>query len=677
MPKQNTLAEELTSTALRQLSQSYSFKMPRITQIRKFRALYNNQVQRLNRVRYNAPIPIFAGMIDTLAADLDDSIILKYEETDAADWKAAEKANAWLHEEMESQRPGAKWDAKFRMARQECIFTGRGFLKFTASNEDGFETNLSSVPYEDMFWEPKGRNGLENHLYRGQINHWRTKKDIEDDSTYNKAQVKKLLEMGGSEYKPSSTWENFDYANRFLPLGLSAESSNYVGELMFNLVEWELMYRGQYWSLVFEPITATWLRCEKLTDVNSSGLSNWMSFASHEDAKNFASKGFADDLYPLAVMMTDMLNEDAENIRRRNSGARAYDKDMFPDVAKLDEAQMGRDRLVPVDTKGGARKIQDGIYHFETPDISGTIEVLNYLEQLIGRNNGISDTQQGDQAGAEGKAVGVTYAELGAASKRLSYTSRPIIEVGQELGMRGFGALKDYMKEPLSIKLLGEEGYEWTYLKRTDLNIKRDFKMSVSSKNQEDQINQMASTNKMNALNSILQPVDPNFKGNIRTVNEHRLRQGGWSEAEIALILDANTQADKRTLAETSEAIQILMTGKIPPINYNANAFFMQKIVDFVKTHQEDPKVKRNMQKFAQYVQLLQPIAADNEQRRAQSDIQAVQRQQMLAQAGQPTQPGIPPQGPSQPPQTPNQNQPPQPPLPQPTQPSMSGIPGQ
>ncbi len=113
LPKENKLAEKLVSIATRQLQQSYLFKLPRITQIRKFRSLYNNQVQRQLRIRYNAPIPIFAGMIDTLAADLDDSLILKFEEQDPADWKAVQKANAYLHQEMESPTPGAKWDNKF------------------------------------------------------------------------------------------------------------------------------------------------------------------------------------------------------------------------------------------------------------------------------------------------------------------------------------------------------------------------------------------------------------------------------------------------------------------------------------------------------------------------------------------------------------------------------------
>src|SRR4051812_28001137 len=141
MPKENTLAQQLTSTAMRQLVRSYQFKLPRITQIRKYPDLYNNKTHKKLRIRYNVPIHTLSGMIDTLQADLDDAIILKAEEQDPADWKAVQKFNAALKMEQDSMRPGAKWNQKFRLARQEVIMTGRGILKNTASSENGYTNN--------------------------------------------------------------------------------------------------------------------------------------------------------------------------------------------------------------------------------------------------------------------------------------------------------------------------------------------------------------------------------------------------------------------------------------------------------------------------------------------------------------------------------------------------------
>lgn len=636
--KENTLATELTGTALRQLATSYAFKQPRLIQIRKFRALYNNQVQKQLRIRYNVPIPIFSGMIDTLQADLDDSLLLKYHETDPADWKAAVKANAYITKEMESMLPGAKWNQKFRQARQEMLMTGRATIKYVPSSEGGYSAELSVVPFEDFYFEPKGGGQLEKHLFCGQSNIWKTKKDLEDgvkENGYNAEQVKKLTggAESGTQYKQSDFWTNYDFANRFLSLNLTAESNNYVGEPVYNMVEWVLTYKGERWYLLFEAFSGTWVKFEKWKDMCSSGLYPFISMASHEDLKNFASKGFADDLYPHAVAMTDFFNEDMENRKRRNSNARGYDKDMIPNVAQLDQAQMGRDRLVEMDTKGGTRRLTEGIYTFVTPEITGTIDMLKYMEDMAGRNFGVTDIQQGDQK--RQKTVGVTYAELGQVSKRLSFASQPFIELGQELGLRVFGGLKDYLREPLSIKLLGENGYEWDTLKRIDLNIKKDFEISVSSQMKENKMNELAKQNRLNALNAVrVLQGQPNPNVNSRMADEYILRDvGGYSEAEIALLLDPQSHADKRTVAETSAAIQDIMMGRMPPKNYNATAYFLETILDFVKTHQDDPKVARKLNTFLQYIQLHEQIAVENEQRRAKKDAS------MMAQQNNPANP--------------------------------------
>jgi len=624
--KENKLAQELTGIAMRQLTTCYTFKLPRVNQIRKFRALYNGQAEKQLRIRYNVTIPIFAGMIDTLQADLDDSMVLKFEEQDPADWKAAKKANAYIQKEMVSMRNGAMWSQKMRQARQEMIFSGRGFLKYVPSSENGYSATLTAPTFDDMFFEPKGGGQLENHLFVGQSDIWKSKKDLLDgveEGIYDKEQVDKLLSFNdGNTYKISSYWNNYDFANRFLSLNLTAESNNYVGEPMFNMVEWCLTYKGIRWYLLFEAYSGTWVRCEKLTDVFSSGLYPWMSFASHEDAKNFASKGFADDLYPHARVMTDFFNEDMENRKRRNSNARAYDKDMFPNVAQLDEAQMGRDRLVSVDTKGGTRRIEEGIYTFQTPEITGTIDVLSYLEQMVGRNFGVTALQQG-QSQKDAK-VGVTLLENQQVSQRLSYQAQSFVEVGQQLGMRVFCGLKDYLREPLSIKMLGEEGYEWDTLSRIDLNIKRDFEITVTSQAKENRNNEVSHQKKINALVTVRNtpPANPNI--NAKLVDEYILRDAGLDEIEIGLILDPKSNATKETIAQTSEAIQDIMQGRKPKKNYQATAYFMQTILDFVKEHQDDKKIQKRMNEFMAYLDEHAIIAQENEKRRATKEAMAI-----------------------------------------------------
>lgn len=608
----NSLAEEVVGVALRQLQTSWNFKQPRIRRIQNYRRLYNTQVLPKLRQQFNVPLPVFAGMIDTLQADLDDKLLIEYQNTDPADWKAVDKANAALKQEADSARPGAQWEKKFRQYRFEKIITGRGIAKFLAGNQDGYYSNLEVVPFEDFFFEPKGGGNLENHMFCGQQNIWRTESKLKEGVTeglYDKAQVDELLSGGGSDYKMSGLWDaESDVGNRFKPLGLNPDSDNYVGEKGFNLCEWVIEYKGRRWYVLFEPYTGKWIRFEKNSEVNSADLMPFFSSASHEDIKNFASKSFADDLYPIADSVITLFNQDLTNRQKRNLNARAYDRQMFKDVAKLDEAQYRPDALVPADTMNGTRRISEGIYAFNTPEITGTVDLIKWLEQDTGKNLGVTDMQQGAVQPAT-KKVGVAFSEMAQVSKRLSFTSKPFKEMGQQLGERFFCSLKDYMKEPLSIQLLGEHGVEWDVLRRIDLDTKRDFEIKISSELQRSSANDADDAKKMKAFQ--LTAGSPNVNPRVR--DEFIFRNiGGFPEHEIALLMDTNVETDKETQAEASAAIQeILIRGKMPKTNYNADLYFVKRLLKFAKDHQ-DTLPEKKFRLLMQYAQAHQQIVVQN-----------------------------------------------------------------
>lgn len=587
MAKRNELAEKCVAIALKQLQTSWAFKQPRIRSIQKYRRLYNTQTLPKLRQQFNVPLPVFAGMIDTLQADLDDRLLIEYQNTDPADWKAVEKANAALKQEGDSARPGAQWDKKFRQYRFEKIITGRGISKFTAGNDKGYYSNLEILPFEDFFFEPMGGGSLENHLFCGQQNIWRTKSQLTKgvlEGIYNADQVKKLA-TEGKEYKIAGVWDSeHDIGNRFKPLGLNPEGENYVGEEVFNFCEWVMEYQGRRWYLLFEPYTGTWIRFDKLTDVNSSDQFPFMSSASHEDLKNFASKAFADDLYPIADSVITLFNQDLTNRQKRLLNARAYDRQMFKDVAKLDEAQYRPDALVPVDTFNGTRRISEGIFEFKTPEISGTVDLIDWLQRDTGKQLGVTEMQQGAAAPAS-KKVGVTFAEMAQVSKRLSFTSKPFREMGQQLGERFYVSLKDYMKEPMAIQLLGEHGIEWDVLRRVDLDTKRNFEIKISSELQRSNSNEQETNKKMKALEMTAK--SPNVNPRVR--DEYIFRYiGGFPEHEISILLDTNIKTDKETIAEAAAAIQeIILRGKKPKTNYNADLYFVKKLIEFAKKHQD------------------------------------------------------------------------------------------
>lgn len=637
MAKPNLFADQRTENSRLQLQTSWNHKRPRLQSIRAYRAAYNNARQRQFRVRYSAPLPIFAGIIDTLQADLEDEIILEFEAQDPADWRAAIKANAALQKESTSDLPNAQWQRKWRLFKQELIMTGRGIFRQDFSKENGFQSFLNNVVFEDFHFEPRGGYNLENHLFTGQANIWMTKSQLEQgakDGLYDPRQVKKLTQYNDSDFKFRGMMEWDDEA-RFRPLGLSPDINNWVGEPVYNMIMWEFVHQGKRYRELYEYLTGCWVQFEKLEDINSSGLYSWTSCASHEDEKNFASKGYADDIYPHAVAMNDLFNEYMENVRRRNSNARMYDKDVVINPQELQEAQVGRDALVRMDTKGGQRKITDSVVAMETPAITDNIlNIVAFLKSESGNTVGVTPLQQGNMpSGTGGTRAYAIMALIQQVQKRLAYQSQPMIQTGKEVGMRFFGGLKDYLTEPLSIKLMGENGFEWDLLKRIDLNTKREFSLTVTSRSAEDAKDQMAQSDAQKGLAAVAQ--SPNINDHVRT--EFTLRDvGHYTEDKIAMLMDTSGDATKNSDSIASAAIQTMMLGKVPAMNYKADYWFLRRITDFVSQNRDDKRVKKNFTTFMGYVDKHMQIAQQNMQQKAKDDFLAQSRSQTTPNAQQP-----------------------------------------
>src|SRR5574343_562814 len=84
----------LTSIALRQIKAGVDFKKPRIAQIQKYEDMYANKVKKALKNRFNIPLPILSGYVDTLKSKIDDAPVLNFNRKEEADTKIAKKVNA-------------------------------------------------------------------------------------------------------------------------------------------------------------------------------------------------------------------------------------------------------------------------------------------------------------------------------------------------------------------------------------------------------------------------------------------------------------------------------------------------------------------------------------------------------------------------------------------------------
>jgi len=617
------LADAAVIKARRQLVASTDFKKPRLAKIKLYYDLYNGKTPKKLRQLFNSPIPIFPGMMDTLNAQYDSPIEVELAEGDASDYFKVKKVDALLKKETTSTSKNTKWDSKFRTSRKDAMFTGRGIVRYNAESLPEYKSVLRNVMLKNFHFQPKGGSNLENHLWNGEEGIIKTRYDLEKgakNGQYNKNQVDALITIAStSEYLPESEGvEDIEKKlERFQPLGLDPDNNNYVGESVFQLVEWILNMNGVRYYLVFEPWTNTWLRFEPWKDINSSNLYPWDSWATHEDEENFLSKSYADDLYPSCDSIVALFNQELTNREKSNFHPRAYDKDMFTDVKKLDEAQYRPDALVPVDTKGGSRRISEGIYEFKVGELNGTVNLIDWITSSLGRNTGANDLAMGEVQSVSKKAS-VAFAEQKSISKRLSWASASFQDMVGSLVGKFIWGLKDHMPASVGIQLLGQNGWDWDQITRLDLDTTKDIDIIILSTDKQLMENELKSTKRQEALAMI--GADPNLTNaaNHQWRLEQILKTGEFDDIDIAVAMDSNTFADKKSLAHAAEAIQFIEQGKETVVWFGATIAFVQYIIDYATDKRSTLGGK--FEKMVDYAESHYEIVRENIERQVQEE---------------------------------------------------------
>jgi hypothetical protein len=611
------LADETTITAMHIVDQVNTFKRKRVAEVALYRTLYAGKVKPKYRQPFNVVIPVFAGSMDTLAADFNDDLALEFDPQEPADHLTTRKLNALWDMEVGSLAPNAMFAFKTRTDRHNALFTGRGFMMNYGVSVPEYCNHFEVYELEEAIFQPQGGGIMEQHLYKGRDNLIRSAHQLESSPSYNQSQVKELISRAANtDHYPFDTVPGADSGlTKYKAMGMSPESADYVGEQLFRLVEMAITIRGEEYYIVYSPWYGIWVRFEKLKDIFSAGMYPATSWATHEDNRNFLSKSYADDMYGVADAVHTLFNQELTNREKRNYQARGYDIDMFPDVAKLDAAQTRPDALVPVTVPNGKR-VEDGIFTFETAQLQGTIDLTNWMLETNGRSIGVTDLSQGGVQNVSKKAT-VVFAEQQSISKRLLLRSSPYTEAMGRIGKLFIQSAKDHLPAEKAIRRLGIQGEGWDMvIRRTDLDMYGDVDVKVKSSAIEMRNSQLKKDARAKVLGEIMANTFTAPLVNPHWVVEESLRSiAEFDDAEIAVAMDTKNYGSKEETAYAHRAIQEVQAGRKPQPYYGATTLFMQIIVDFASNNRETLKDKYDI--LMQFAMDHQQIAADNLARKA------------------------------------------------------------
>lgn len=573
------LADQIAKTAKVQLRTSRQYKMPRMKDIGESEDLYFGIVKKQIRNPFNESFPFMSGFVDGLMAKLDDVPEIEFTEQDEGDFNSARKYQALFNQQVTSTLPNAKWGLKDRWCRKMAIFSGVGvYCIYGELYEDTFRVHFDTKDYYDFHCEPGGGGDLEEHLFCGEEGVFKTREELLEgvsEGYYDESQVMKLLTMGNpSDYKQNN--DEYDIRlNRHRGLGLDPQTNNYVGQDLYKFCQWYLKFKGVRWYCLFEEQTGTWIRVKPLRELfpivpeTGEALYPYVAWHTNEEARLFWSKAPCDDARPIGITINRLMNQELYNREKKNNGQRAYDPEMYLDLEAL--ADNRPDGLVPFDSKGGVRKAADGIYTFDVGDISGTLDLVQFMDGFTSQKTGTTTKQQ-NQKPADQK-VGIFFGEMKQIEERVSLYNKSFKEAWAQIGYRFVQAVDDLVTKPIAIQMLGSDGLEWGEFTTADKARNRDFGIKIKGGNDELQESLAKNARKAQAL-GLVQTANPRWK------DTQIMKSAGFTDDEIKDAFSNISPASKELISEAAKAVDDIARGKKPKLNMGANVAFAQKLID-------------------------------------------------------------------------------------------------
>src|SRR3990167_9265933 len=457
MPLSQTDKDKLSKQLRAEYQAGLDFRMQREKAWKLAEDQYFNRSQKTLKARYNVPVPIVPGFIETLLSKIDDPPALKFQQREEADYKATLKVNAFY--QVESTAEDNDWDLIDIDAKKQAALYGRAISKFYAESDPQYKSHLEVVDVYDFIADPIGGGHLENHRFVQQDNIFRSKQDLKagsESGLYDKKVVEQIINATAEDVIVDNDNKYRSKQSRMMALGMDNLTYNYAGQSLYKFIEAGTTFNGVRYYALFNYETGLIVRCSPLKEIFASGLWPWVSWATHRDIFNFWSKSPVDDVIPLADMIKTLVNHELDNRQKRNWGQRAYDPEVFSEPQQL---EWRPDVLVRM--KSGSSRVQrvdQAVYTFETPELQGTINFVSWIDNMLGQKSGVTADTQGT---SKEDKVGIYYGNMQAVAERFGLYNKSYAKAWQAIGRRYLWGLFEHLRTPQAVQIIGEKGNEW------------------------------------------------------------------------------------------------------------------------------------------------------------------------------------------------------------------------
>jgi len=558
-----------------QLETWLDYRKPRFDQIKKVEDMYFGKTLPALKGRFNIPVPILEGYVETLESKIDDQISIQFKKSRESTLKIAKKLNAaWEHDS--SPDNGAYNEADLD-AKKLAIFSGFGFLELIPTSKPSYKQELRAIDYWDVIAEPYGGRDLEKHLFKGRMNVPYTKQQLLDgvkDGRFISEEVKNLIN-NVSESEMNDVQDEFQgKLNRYIAMGLNPEQYNYIGDGVYNLVSMVSRFDGDDYYVLFSYDKQKLIQYEKLSKIFTTGLSPWTAWHTRRNPVSFLSRTDTDSIYPVAEAMRTLINQNFDNINKRNWDMVLYNAKKIMNPRQLAWRPNG---LIEVKLQGN--ESMDNAYRkMETPDTSSiTVNLVQYLNSFLGEKTGVTPGAMGN---AEEDKVGIYYGNVQQAADRYGMLNKFYRQAHVEIAKRWKGNLYDHMpSRGYMVKMLGLRGYQDEELTREE--VKENLGIEIVSANVEAQQDTITQKKQENAIDRILKTPELKAQVGQKWLLRNVLKIGEFSEEEIRDAMSGEEGGDNELISEAARAVELIREGEEPKLNRGANTAFIRWIINY------------------------------------------------------------------------------------------------
>ncbi len=597
--------QDVLHRATKCLESCIEYRKTRFDEIKRSEDMYLGKVKPALKGRFNIPLPILEGYVTTLLSKIDDQISIKFKKGRESTLKTAKKVTAaW---EKDSAPDMGNYNGADLDGKSMAIFSGFSVLKLVPSAKP-YKQELIALDHNDVIFEPFGGQNIKRHLFKGQLNIFKSKQDLKDGveaGYYLKDGVEALIN-GQSDTETKKVSDDAQAKiNRFLAMGLNPENYNYVGSDVYNLTEMIMDYGGEEYYLLFNYQKQIVIRFAPLLEVYPAGCP-FTSWHTERNPINFLSRAPVDGVRPVAEAIRTLINQNFDNIQRRNWDMVLYNAKKIMNPSEFEFRPNG---LIRVNLKDG-ESFSNAYEKMQTPDTSTiTINLTQFLNSFIGEKTGVTPTSQGTP---ETDVLGIQNNIIQQTADRFGLINKFYVQAHVDIARQYKTNLAEFMPpKGFMVKYTGINGLQEEEL--TKKEAKEELDVQVVSANTEAQNDEKTKARQSNSLLMIIKDQGMRQQVGDKWLTEEILRNGGWTEDQIRAAMNKEEGATAELLSEAAQAIEQILDGEDPKLNNGANTQFIRKILNYA-IEESDTIPEAIYLKLMKYANDHIPIAERNAQ---------------------------------------------------------------